>query len=104
MLHYIATRRTFDKRTLYWSQVNGRWCWLPHRRYVVLYQTRDAAEMRVADYRGEVVEVVVLDTRQRKRKGNDPPPAVVEPQGSAVVDEVGVFEQKALWTAEGLFV
>ena len=67
------------------------------------FVTRTAAEMRVADYRGEVLEVKVLDTRQRKRKGSDPP-TVVEPQGSAVVDEVGVFEQKALWTAEGLFV
>lgn len=58
----------------------------------------------MADYRGEVVEVVVLDTRRCKRKGSDPPPAVVEPQGSAVVDEVGVFEQKAIWTTKGLFV
>lgn len=103
MLHWIATRRTFDNRTLFWSQVNGQWLWLPHRRHAVLYKTREAAEMRIADYRGEVVEVMVLDTRRKRRKGSDPP-TVVEPQGSAVVDEVGVFEQKALWTAEGLFV
>ena len=64
MLYWIATRRTFDNRTLFWSQINGRWCWLPHRRYAVLYQTRDAAEMRVADYDGEALEVVVLDARR----------------------------------------
>lgn len=65
MDRWIATRRGANGRPLYWSHINGRWCWLPHRHHAVLYPTATAATARAADYNGHALHVTTHPPQPR---------------------------------------